>query len=512
MAEYHRVIGIDLGTTFSVVAAYSFDKKDVKVIPNRQNEPTTPSVVYVAPDGRVSVGKAAKEKLARDPNRVIFEVKRLMGEQAGRPQGDGPCGRASSSIPRSSPRTSSRSSRRAAERVIGEPIHDAVITVPARFKEPQKNATREAAKIAKLNPRLIINEPTAAAVAYGLDSGEPQTFVVFDFGGGTFDVSVVRIMEDQTVEILGTGGDPHLGAATSTRRSCDWALGQDESPVRPGLPRATLAWSAGSGSRPSRSRSTSATSDSGRTSSWSSRRRRSTRSTTASRRPISTAMLQPLLDRAMAEVDVALASARAPHDLTLDDVDAFILVGGSSRIPAGRAGPPRAVQEADQVEPQPRRDRRDGRRADGAQLRPEPGVGRARRRASCRSTPKAAGPPEEIVRHQHQGRRQPHAGHRAEGRRVRPADPQGPRHPAQGRPRRVHHRAGQPDEHLRARLPGGQPQGEPELPARRRGDRRARRGPEGGAPVPGHLRARRRRHLRRRAAPPADRDRSRRSS
>src|SRR5262249_33521150 len=81
MAEYHRVIGIDLGTTFSVVAAYSYDKKDVKVIPNRQNEPTTPSVVYVAPDGRVSVGKAAKEKLARDPNRVIFEVKRLMGEQ-----------------------------------------------------------------------------------------------------------------------------------------------------------------------------------------------------------------------------------------------------------------------------------------------------------------------------------------------------------------------------------------------------------------------------------------------
>ena len=81
MAEYHRVIGIDLGTTFSVVAAYDFDKREVKVIPNRQNEPTTPSVVYVAPDGRVSVGKAAREKLARDPNRVIFEVKRLMGEQ-----------------------------------------------------------------------------------------------------------------------------------------------------------------------------------------------------------------------------------------------------------------------------------------------------------------------------------------------------------------------------------------------------------------------------------------------
>ena len=98
-----------------------------------------------------------------------------------------------------------------AEKVIGQPVNDCVITVPARFKEPQKNATREAAKIAKLNPRLIINEPTAAAVAYGLYTGEPQIFVVFDFGGGTFDVSVVRILDEKTVEILGTGGDPHLG-------------------------------------------------------------------------------------------------------------------------------------------------------------------------------------------------------------------------------------------------------------------------------------------------------------
>src|ERR1700722_5491149 len=81
MAEFHRVIGIDLGTTFSVVAAYSYDKKDVVVIPNRQNERTTPSVFYVDSEGLVSVGKAARDKLARDPNRVIFEVKRLMGEQ-----------------------------------------------------------------------------------------------------------------------------------------------------------------------------------------------------------------------------------------------------------------------------------------------------------------------------------------------------------------------------------------------------------------------------------------------
>ncbi len=134
MAEYHRVIGIDLGTTFSVVAAYSYDKKDVKVIPNRQNEPTTPSVVYVAPDGRVSVGKAAQEKLAQDPNRVILEVKRLMGEQE-----DGHKAMAHGAGVELDPEVVSahilKELKACAEKVIGEPIHDAVITVPARFKE-----------------------------------------------------------------------------------------------------------------------------------------------------------------------------------------------------------------------------------------------------------------------------------------------------------------------------------------------------------------------------------------
>ena len=169
-----------------------------------------------------------------------------------------------------------------AERAIGEPIHDAVITVPARFREPQKNATREAAKIAKLNPRLIINEPTAAAVAYGLDRGEPQTFVVFDFGGGTFDVSVVRIMEDQTVEILGTGGDPHLGGGDIDRKIVDWALAKMKAQFGAGFLAATRACSAASSSKPNRSRSTSATSASGKTFSWNSPPPKLTRSTTAS--------------------------------------------------------------------------------------------------------------------------------------------------------------------------------------------------------------------------------------
>jgi molecular chaperone DnaK len=331
MAEYHRVIGIDLGTTFSVVAAYSYDKKDVRVIPNRQNEPTTPSVVYVASDGRVSVGNAAKEKLARDPNRVIHDVKRLMGEQQ-----NGRKAMAHGAGVELDPEVVSahvlRELKACAERVIGEPIHDAVITVPARFKEPQKNATREAAKIAKLNPRLIINEPTAAAVAYGLDRGEPQTFVVFDFGGGTFDVSVVRIMEDQTVEILGTGGDPHLGGGDIDRKIVDWALakmkaqfGQDFRSNARLVGRLTLK---------AEQVKIHLCNENQRQDFFLEFPTPEIDEINYSLTPGELGvMLQPLLERAMAEVDVALASAKERHDLTLDDVDAFILVGGSSRIP-----------------------------------------------------------------------------------------------------------------------------------------------------------------------------------
>ncbi len=331
MVEYHRVIGIDLGTTFSVVAAYNFDKQEVKVIPNRQNEPTTPSVVYISPEGRVSVGKAAREKLAKDPSRVIIEVKRLMGEQSG-----GKKAMAHAANLDLDPEVISahilKELKACAEKVIGAPIHDAVITVPARFKEPQKNATREAAKIAKLNPRLIINEPTAAAVAYGLDSGEPQTFVVFDFGGGTFDVSVVRIMDEQTVEVLGTGGDPHLGGGDIDQQIVDWVLakmkaqfGQDFARNERLIGRLRLK------------------AEQVKINLCNEKQPQEffLESPTPQVEEINYTMtpadfdriVAPLLERAMVEVDVAIASAASRHDLTPEDIDAFILVGGSSRIP-----------------------------------------------------------------------------------------------------------------------------------------------------------------------------------
>jgi molecular chaperone DnaK len=333
MAEYHKVIGIDLGTTYSVVAAYSYAKSDIKVIPNRQNEPTTPSVVYISNTGQVSVGKAAKEKMSREPGNVIFEVKRIMGER--NPLGQKSMARAGGRDldPEFVSACILKELKAAAERMIGEPIHDAVITVPAYFKEPQKNATAEAAKIARLNPLAIINEPTAAAVAYGLDKGEPQTFVVYDFGGGTFDVSVVRIEDERTASVLGTGGDAHLGGGDIDQQIVDWVLrkmreqhGKDFSQDAKLIGKLRLRAEAvkinlcneGQSQELVVENPTSGIDEINYT-------------ITPSEFEI---MCKPIIDKTLRQCDVAIESAAKTSGLKHDEIDAFVLVGGSSKIPA----------------------------------------------------------------------------------------------------------------------------------------------------------------------------------
>ncbi len=333
MAEYHKVIGIDLGTTYSVVAAYSYAKSDVKVIPNRQNEPTTPSVVYVGPNGQVSVGKAAKEKMSREPGNVIFEVKRIMGER--NPLGGKSMARAGGRDldPEFVSACILKELKLCAEKLIGEPIHDAVITVPAYFKEPQKNATAEAAKIARLNPLAIINEPTAAAVAYGLDKGEPQTFVVYDFGGGTFDVSVVRIEDERTASVLGTGGDAHLGGGDIDQQIVHWVLrkmreqhGRDFSQdakllgklrLRAELVKINICNEA----QPQEFHVENPTQGIDEIN----------YTLTPSEFDL---MVRPIIDKTLRQCDVAIESAGRTSGLKHDEVDAFVLVGGSSKIPA----------------------------------------------------------------------------------------------------------------------------------------------------------------------------------
>jgi molecular chaperone DnaK len=332
MAEYHKVIGIDLGTTYSVVAAYSYAKTDVKVIPNRQNEPTTPSVVYVGPNGQISVGKAAKEKLGREPGNVIFEVKRIMGERNA--LGGKAMARAGGRDldPEFVSACILKELKACAEKLIGEPIHDAVITVPAYFKEPQKNATAEAAKIARLNPLAIINEPTAAAVAYGLEKGEPQTFVVYDFGGGTFDVSVVRIEDERTVTVLGTGGDAHLGGGDIDQQIVDWVLrkmkeqhGRDFSQDAKLIGKLRLR-----AEQVKINLSNEGTAQELVVEAPTAGIEEINYTITAAEFDL---MCRPILDKTLRQIDVAIESAARGTGLRPDELDAFVLVGGSSKLP-----------------------------------------------------------------------------------------------------------------------------------------------------------------------------------
>lgn len=196
------VIGIDLGTTNSCVAAVQGTQPEVVV--NAEGERTTPSVIAFSKDGERLVGTVAQRQAAMNPTRTITSVKRHMGTDW-RAHLDG---RAFS--PQELSAMILRKLRQDAESYLNQPVTDAVITVPAYFNDMQRQATKDAGTIAGLNVLRIINEPTAAALAYGLDHGDPQMVMVYDLGGGTFDVSIIEI-GDNVIEVLATAGNNHLG-------------------------------------------------------------------------------------------------------------------------------------------------------------------------------------------------------------------------------------------------------------------------------------------------------------
>ena len=198
-----RAVGIDLGTTNSVVSV--LEGGEPVVIANAEGARTTPSIVAFAKNGEVLVGEVAKRQAVTNPDRTIRSVKRHMGTTWSTDI-DGKAYRAQEISARTLMKL-----KRDAESYLGEPITDAVITVPAYFDDAQRQATKEAGEIAGLNVLRIINEPTAAALAYGLDKADKeQTILVFDLGGGTFDVSLLEI-GDGVVEVKATHGDNHLG-------------------------------------------------------------------------------------------------------------------------------------------------------------------------------------------------------------------------------------------------------------------------------------------------------------
>ena len=238
-----KVIGIDLGTTNSCVSI--FERGESKIIPNKEGKNTTPSVVAFTDKGEVLVGDSAKRQAVTNPEKTIYSIKRIMGLMMNEKNAqeakkrlpykivdrNGACAVEIAGKVYTPQEISAKvlmKLKEDAESFLGEPVVDAVITVPAYFNDSQRKATKEAGTIAGLNVLRIINEPTAAALAYGLDKKEAEKIVVYDLGGGTFDVTVLET-GDSVVEVLSTGGNAFLGGDDFDNRVIDFLLSEFKS-------------------------------------------------------------------------------------------------------------------------------------------------------------------------------------------------------------------------------------------------------------------------------------------
>jgi len=234
-----KIIGIDLGTTYSVVAV--MEGGQPVVIPNQEGGRTTPSVVGFAKSGERLVGQVAKRQAVTNPENTVYSIKRFMGRRLDEVneemkmvpykvvRGDNNDARVDIMGKQYSPPEISAmiltKLKESAEAYLGEKITQAVITVPAYFNDSQRQATKDAGKIAGLEVMRIINEPTAAALAYGLDKKKNETIAVYDFGGGTFDISILEVGEG-VVEVKSTNGDTHLGGDNIDQRIIEWIVGE----------------------------------------------------------------------------------------------------------------------------------------------------------------------------------------------------------------------------------------------------------------------------------------------
>src|SRR2546421_858298 len=213
-----RAVGIDLGTTNSVVAV--LEGGEPTVVPNAEGQRITPSVVGFSKTGEILVGEVAKRQAITNPDRTIRSIKRQMGQRDWSIDIDG-----KKWTPQEISARILQKLKRDAEAYLGDKVTEAVVTVPAYFDDAQRQATKEAGQIAGLEVLRIINEPTAAALAYGLDKQHDQTVLVFDLGGGTFDVSLLEIGEG-VFEVKATSGDTHLGGDDWDQRVIDWMVEQ----------------------------------------------------------------------------------------------------------------------------------------------------------------------------------------------------------------------------------------------------------------------------------------------
>jgi molecular chaperone DnaK len=231
-----KIIGIDLGTTNSVVAV--MEGGEPKVIPNEEGGRTTPSVVGFTKTGERLVGQVAKRQAITNPENTVYSIKRFMGRRFDEVseemkmvpfkvvQSGDHVAVVAQGKEHTPPQVSAmilQKLKKAAEDYLGEKVTEAVITVPAYFNDAQRQATKDAGKIAGLEVKRIINEPTAAALAYGLDKKKDETIAVYDFGGGTFDISILEVGEG-VIEVKATNGDTHLGGDNIDQRIVDWLI------------------------------------------------------------------------------------------------------------------------------------------------------------------------------------------------------------------------------------------------------------------------------------------------
>src|ERR1700752_4014261 len=232
-----KIIGIDLGTTNSVVAV--MEGGEPVVITNPEGGRLTPSVVAFTKTGERLVGQVAKRQAVTNPENTIFSIKRFMGRRFDEVSeemkmvpyqvvraANGDARVTANGKEYSPPEISAmilQKLKQAAEEYLGQPVSKAVITVPAYFNDAQRQATKDAGQIAGLEVMRIVNEPTAAALAYGLDKKKDETIAVYDFGGGTFDISILEVGEG-VVEVKATNGDTHLGGDDIDERLIEWII------------------------------------------------------------------------------------------------------------------------------------------------------------------------------------------------------------------------------------------------------------------------------------------------
>jgi molecular chaperone DnaK len=233
-----KIIGIDLGTTNSCVAV--MEGGEPKVIPNEEGGRTTPSIVAFTKSGERLVGMVAKRQAITNPENTIYSVKRFMGRRLNevgdemkmvpyKVKADGDnieiVAQGKDYTPEQISAMILQKLKKAAEDYLGQSVTEAVITVPAYFNDAQRQATKDAGKIAGLDVKRIVNEPTAAALAYGLDKKKDETIAVYDFGGGTFDISILEV-GDGVIEVKSTNGDTHLGGDNLDQRIVDWLISE----------------------------------------------------------------------------------------------------------------------------------------------------------------------------------------------------------------------------------------------------------------------------------------------